>query len=141
MLKDCLDLLLSQGLLVLATTSQGVPHASLMAYVAAPDGREVLMATLPGTRKWANLAANPEVSLLVDDRSRAADIPGLRALTVAGTFVPAQGDAERDLLRRLAAAHPHLEAITSAPQARAIRVQVRTFQLQDGPLAGRVLRL
>lgn len=141
MLDDCLDLLLSQDLLVLATASQGVPHTSLMAYVAAPDGREVLMATLPGTRKWANLAANPEVSLLVDDRRAAAGIPSLRALTVAGTFVPAQGDEERALLRRLAAARPQLEAIASAPQARAIRVRVRTFQLQDGPLAGRVLRL
>jgi len=141
MLKDCLDLLLAQELLVLATASQGVPHTSLMAYLAAPDGREVLMTTLSGTRKWANLAANPEVSLLVDERRRAADAANLRALTVAGTFVPAQGEQERALLRRLAAARPLLGAIANAPQARIIRVRVRAFQLLDGPLAVRVLRL
>ena len=80
------DLLMSQQLAVLATHHDGQPYASLVAFVATADLKELLFATSRNTRKFANLTRDSRVSLLVDSRSnRDADIHEAVAVTVIGT--------------------------------------------------------
>lgn len=134
MLDHCLALLASQRTLVLATAGEDGPHTSLMAYLAAADGREIVMATRSGSRKWANLCAEPRVSLLVDDRSAGHSQESTTALTLTGTAQRPAADAEGAALERLVQAHPHLAPIVAAPDARAIVVRPASLLLLQGPV-------
>jgi len=136
MLETMKALLRSQDFCVLATASEEGPHCSLMGYIASEDGRTVYLVTRRGTRKYANLEARPDVSLLVDTRAGAAEAETVRALTVKGRFEPfGEGEeAARDAVReRFARAHPGLASILDAPDAALLRVRVVAFQLLDGP--------
>jgi nitroimidazol reductase NimA-like FMN-containing flavoprotein (pyridoxamine 5'-phosphate oxidase superfamily) len=53
---------------VLATQEGGQPYLSLMAFAATPDLTTIILATARGTRKHANLMAEPGVALLIDNR-------------------------------------------------------------------------
>ena len=75
-----------QPLAVLATDAGSRPYASLVAVTVTPDLRHLYFATLRATRKWANLAGNHHVSLLIDNRSnQVTDFSRAAAATVIGT--------------------------------------------------------
>lgn len=80
------ELFQNQQLAVLATReADGQPYTSLMAFAAIDDLRQILLVTSRSTRKYANLSAEPRVSLLIDSRShRSADIHEAVAATVLG---------------------------------------------------------
>ena len=124
------DLLTSQQLAVLATHHDGQPYASLVAFAATQDLKELLFATAQTTRKFANLTRDSRVSLLVDSRSnRDADIHEAVAVTVIGT---ADEVEEMDRGRYLAiylGKHPHLEEFVKAPSCALIRVRVASYNL------------
>jgi len=135
-LARALDLLRAGSHLVLATSGPQGPHASLMAYVLSADGREVALAMGADSRKWANLEAEPRVSLLVDDRvDRLARGAGaVSALTVSGRVLPpgdeaALARARAELLLR----HPGLAVFLAAPDGRVVRIRVLAVQLLAGP--------
>jgi nitroimidazol reductase NimA-like FMN-containing flavoprotein (pyridoxamine 5'-phosphate oxidase superfamily) len=78
-------LLDSQLLAVLSTIASGRPYSNLIAFAAAQHMREIIFATSRATRKFANLTAEPRVSLLIDDRSnRETDFGEAAAVTVLG---------------------------------------------------------
>jgi len=108
------------------------PHVSLMAYCAAPDASEFWLATLKNTRKYRNLLANPQVSLLIDDRTRCMAAPS-QALTVSAVleaFTDAQSleNARQKLLVR----HPNMLEFLSNADAVLLRLVVRRLQLLSG---------
>ena len=79
-----------QPLAVLATDAGNGPYASLVAVAVTPDLRQLFFTTLRATRKWANLAGNHHVSLLIDNRSnQVTDFS--RAAALAG-FTSHYGD-------------------------------------------------
>jgi len=127
--------LLKEGdMCVLATCSENRPHCSLMGYVTDEAGETVYMVTLKDSQKYRNVLDNPQVSLLVDTR---LEIPvvgrkGVKALTVNGSCHPMDAQAGRPILQRLAARHPHLQAITGSPNAAVLEVRVEGFLLLDG---------
>ena len=125
------DLFASQRLAVLATHDKGgQPYASLMAFVATDDLRQMLVATARSTRKYANLMADPRVALLVDSRSnRDSDVQRAVAVTVLGEASEV-GAAERDgLVRLYLAKHPHLEEFVVSPSCALMRVNVASYYL------------
>jgi nitroimidazol reductase NimA-like FMN-containing flavoprotein (pyridoxamine 5'-phosphate oxidase superfamily) len=63
------ELCLGQPLAVLATAAGSAPYARLVAIAVTPDLRELYFATPRATRKAANLAGNPQVAFLLDNRS------------------------------------------------------------------------
>jgi nitroimidazol reductase NimA-like FMN-containing flavoprotein (pyridoxamine 5'-phosphate oxidase superfamily) len=135
MLERMKELLKRKDLCVMATESEGIPHCSLMSYMASDDGREVWMLTLTGTKKYRNLLANPNVSLLVDTRedNRAPGRPRPMALTMNGRFRSSDSPKqEADLRRRLVERHPVLEELAKDPAARVLIVRILSFQLLDG---------
>jgi nitroimidazol reductase NimA-like FMN-containing flavoprotein (pyridoxamine 5'-phosphate oxidase superfamily) len=124
-----------QDICVLATTSEGKPHCSLMAYVPDESCREIYMVTHRNTRKYRNLCENPALSLLIDTRESRADRnrTEAKALTVSGIFEELE---ERERLRRirteLLGRHPHLDNFMSHHDAVILCIRVSSFLLLDG---------
>ena len=124
-----------KNLCVLATVSEGKPHCSLMSYVTDEEGREIYMTSHRRTKKFANLMANPSVSLLIDTREedRGSKRANVKALTVEGEFQKIDDLARKDLIReRLLRTHPHLIDFIHDPDAEIFSIKVKSFQLLDG---------
>ena len=103
------NLCASQKLAVVSTQSDGQPYASLVAFVASEDMRYILFATPKTTRKYANLMADPKVSLLIDNRSnQEKDIHRAMAVTVLGIAEPVGGDDDQ-FFQKYLSKHPYLE--------------------------------
>lgn len=129
-----LQMIRDQDTCVLATAGGGVPHASLMAYLAAEGGRRLYLITSAHTRKYRNILDNPRVSLLLDTRGAASRGGRVQALTVSGLCWPLEGAREQEQIKeQFMARHPHLQGIARDPVARVLAVEVETLQLLDGP--------
>jgi nitroimidazol reductase NimA-like FMN-containing flavoprotein (pyridoxamine 5'-phosphate oxidase superfamily) len=129
------ELFQAQQLAVLATREDdGQPYASLMAFAASGDLKQILLVTSRSTRKYANLSADPRVSLLIDSRSRGAsrphettDIHEAVAVTVLGEAEEVSGTERDHLLAYYLAKHPHLEGFARSPSCALLRVWVKSY--------------
>jgi hypothetical protein len=122
------DLLGSQRSAVLATQQGGQPYLSLMAFVATPDLKQLIVATERETKKYANLRAESRVALLIDNRSNVpADTEEAVAVTVLGRAADAPPGERASLLPLFLAKHPHLEDFVTSPTCALISVQVETY--------------
>ena len=120
-----------QPLAVLATDAgSGRPYASLVAVTVTPDLRQLFFATLRATRKWANLAGNRHVSLLIDNRSnQVTDFSRAAAATVIGTAEELSGSELEIGLEIFLGRHPHLAEFTASPSCALFRVQIASIYL------------
>jgi len=135
MLEKMKQLAREKDICVLATTSGGTPHCSLMAYVVDDDCREIYMATFKKTTKFRNLMENPDVSLLIDTREEHAGPlrPEAKAMTVDGTFQEIEDHTKKARIRaKLLEKHPHLGEFLAHPDAEVFCIKVRSFLLLDG---------
>jgi nitroimidazol reductase NimA-like FMN-containing flavoprotein (pyridoxamine 5'-phosphate oxidase superfamily) len=120
---------------VLATTREGKPHCSLMAYMTDEEGEWIYMVTHRDTTKYTNLLSNEQVSLLVDNRcdGMLADRSNLQALTVHGTFHAVEEEgAKKQILEQVRERHPHMRDFLDNPEAEIISVRVNAFLFLDG---------
>jgi len=121
---------------VLATSLDNRPHTSLMGFAPSEDCMTFFMATYRNTNKFANLQANPEVCLLVDNRATQPGSNRLEtmALTVHGRVEilhdPEQCRTVADLLRRNL---PHLRDFLAGEDIVLIAVRATNFLLLHGP--------
>ncbi|MDO3379782.1 pyridoxamine 5'-phosphate oxidase family protein [Geoalkalibacter halelectricus] len=124
------QLCLSQNLAVLATAMGADPYASLVAVALRPDLRQLYFATPRATRKCANLAENPQVALLMDNRTnQVSDFSRAAAATLIGAADELTG-AERDRgLALYLARHPHLAEFTASPSCAFFRVRIERIFL------------
>jgi len=124
------ELFASQGLAVLATQGAAGPHTSLVAFAATDDLRCLIFATERDTRKFANLAANPRVAVLVDDRSHCAtDLVEAAAITAAGPAREAHSEERKHLAGLLLRKHPALKPFLAAPGCALVVVAVEAYQV------------
>jgi len=124
------ELFASQQLAVLATDHDAHPYASLVAFASTPDLRELFFATTRATRKFANLKANPQVALLIDNRAnQVTDFSTAVAVTVLGSGAELTGPARSASAALYLAKHPHLAEFVAAPSCALVRVQVRSCYL------------
>lgn len=120
----------SQLFCVLATQEDGQPYSNLVAFVSTDDLREILFATMRGTRKHRNMAADPRVALLIDSRSnRGSDIRSAAAVTALGTVEEVVRKERRRLLELYRAKHPNLSHFVSLPDCALMRVRVDRYYL------------
>jgi nitroimidazol reductase NimA-like FMN-containing flavoprotein (pyridoxamine 5'-phosphate oxidase superfamily) len=120
----------SQPLAVLATHEEGQPYTNLVAFASSEDVRLLMFATTRSTRKYANLTANPKVSLLVDNRSnRPSDFRHAMAVTATGTTEEIDKEKETDLFLDYLKKHPHLKDFVTAPSCALLQVKVDTYYL------------
>jgi len=124
------NLLNTQYLAVLATQGEDGPYSNLVAFAAGNDLKYLIFATPRATRKFANLKANPRVSLLVDNRSnRETDFAEASAVTVLGSAAEAAGSERERYLSFYLQRHPHLQDFVTGPTCALIRVSVEKYIL------------
>lgn len=122
------QLFTGQKLAVLATQHEGQPYASLIAFAASGDLKELYFATPRATRKFAYLQADPKVALLIDSRSNQdEDIHRAIAATVLGTAAEVAAEEREKVVQRYLAKHPHLEEFAHSPSTAVVRVAVESY--------------
>ena len=127
-MKRLSALLSSQGFGVLSTEGGGSPYASLVAFAATGDFRELLFATPRGTRKYGNLKKNPRAALLVDDRSNtASDLEHAVAVTAVGAATELSGGAGEERLLVYLERHPRLEEFARDPTSALFTLKVEKY--------------
>jgi heme iron utilization protein len=119
-------LLTSQRLAVLATHSDGQPHASLVGFAVTDDLKHAVFATPRATRKFAN----DRVAMLVDSRShRASDFEQAGAVTVVGRARQVRRKKGSRFTRLFLEKHTSLEAFVMSPTCALMVVDVERYSL------------
>lgn len=123
-------LLANQNCAVLATSENGRPYTSLIAFAASDDLRRLLFVTARATRKFTNLRREPHVSLLLDNRKNCGeDFRDAMAVTVLGVAgeVPDAEQAER--MNLFLERHPLLQEFAASPSCALLEVKVQRYIL------------
>jgi len=142
MLEKMKALLKGNSLCILATCSENRPHCSLMTYVTDEQGEAIYAVTLKTSRKYRNIAQNPNVSLLVDSRLNDGIIGSIKALTVSGVCSLVRTETKKAaILTRIGQNHPHLRDLLLHPDAEVIAIAVESFLLLEGPTQANFVEL
>ncbi|MFQ3550139.1 MAG: pyridoxamine 5'-phosphate oxidase family protein [Armatimonadota bacterium] len=130
MKKELIELINSQKLAVLSTCSNEHPYVNLVAYSYSDDLCYFYFATTRATRKYNNLSQNPEVSLLIDNRSNSIkDFQDAKAVTIIG-LAEELNEEQKQLAKDLyLSSHPYLEDFFSSPSSALFKIKVRKFIL------------
>jgi nitroimidazol reductase NimA-like FMN-containing flavoprotein (pyridoxamine 5'-phosphate oxidase superfamily) len=127
------ELFAVQRFAVLATSQQDTPHACLMAVAATENLHHLIITTKRDTRKFAQIAANPNVAFLIDNRTNAADdVREAIAVTVRGRAEEMQGERRERLLHHYLARHPYMVAFATSPDCALLLVWVERYQVVIG---------
>ena len=127
LLRELFD---SQSLAVLATQSDGQPYTNLVAFAFSQDLHSLFFATAQSTRKFANLSAEPMVSMLVDNRTNnPSDFRWAKAVTVTGKAEKIDKEKENEITEVYLDKHPHLKDFIDSPSCALIRINVETYYL------------
>lgn len=124
-LKSLMD---TQSFAVLATHDHGQPYASLVAFAASDNLKQLFFVTGKATRKFKNLTADPRASMLIDNRANTPmDISRAMAATATGSVETASGetlDRQKELFLKK---HPHLKDFAASASTRLIRFDVTCY--------------
>jgi len=128
--KQLNELFRSQNLATLSTQNEGQPYASLVAFHADNDLKCLYFVTPKTTRKFANLAANKKVALLVNSSAnQAADFHQAISVTAVGEADEVLGEEKESILGQYLARHPHLEDFARAPTCALVQVSVESYYM------------
>jgi len=123
-------LLQGQALAVLATSHEGHPYCSLIAFVVSDDLRTILFGTSRNTRKFANITSDPRVSVLIDSRGNTdADFHQACAATAVGREVKLPEAEYRALRGKYLERHPHLRDFVASPTFELVALRIETYYL------------
>ncbi|NLV23956.1 MAG: pyridoxamine 5'-phosphate oxidase family protein [Deltaproteobacteria bacterium] len=115
---------------VLATDGGDGPYTSLVAFAAGRDLHRLFFLTSRSSRKFRNISLNPEVSLLIDNRSNLpADFAEATAVTAVGRALERRGNGRHAALKLFLARHPHLNSFASSPSCALMEVVVSRYVL------------
>lgn len=118
----------SQILAVLATSDAGHPYSSLVAFLVSEDLSYIIFATSRDTRKFASMALDPRVSLLMDNRTnRDVDFEKAIAITVLGTAREMSATERLMYEERFLERFPRLTDFVKAPDCALMMVRVSKY--------------
>jgi heme iron utilization protein len=111
---------------VLATSDEGRPYASLIAFALTPDRTTVIFATPKATRKYRNMMRQRFVSILIDNRSQTPeDLSHAEAVTLLGTARPVRtGSKKAEYSKIFSDRHPQLASFIGEPDTALVAVVV-----------------
>ena len=134
MLESLLKNLFQQQMLgVLATHDAAGPYVSLVAFAETEDFKRLVFISSRSTRKFTNITANNNVSMLVDNRSnQAVDFSKALAVTVIGHAVEVLGRRGSELLPLFIGKHPDLESFTLDPSFALMTILVDRYIVVRG---------
>ncbi|MCC4769358.1 pyridoxamine 5'-phosphate oxidase family protein [Methanosarcina sp. DH2] len=118
----------SQPLAVLATQNGTAPYLSLVAFASNERLTYILFSTTRATRKYSNLMANPEVSLLIDNRkNKIEDFRDAMAVTALGRVEPVE-DFELSIMKKIyLMKHPYLEDFLHSPTTAFLKIRIEKY--------------
>ena len=124
-------LLGEQRLAVLSTVhSNGHPYVTLVAFAWTPDLKCLAFATPRATRKFEHMQSNPQVALLVDNRTgRQEDFHEAMALTALGEARESSGNERGRLLDSYRERHSALADFVQSPSTALMVVDVERYIL------------
>ena len=98
-------------------------------FALSPDLKGLIFATPRATSKYKNIAQNPRVSVLIDNRSQAkGDIMLGEAITILGLARPVRrGKRWRELAEVLVAKNPALHDFINAPTTALIYIEASRY--------------
>jgi heme iron utilization protein len=126
-LKELFD---GQRFAVLATQYKGQPYGSLVAFAATENLGSILFPTKRGTRKFANLAEDGRVALVMDNRSNeASDLEAATAATAVGVAQECRGEERQRLEAYYLGKHPQMAGFLREADCALVRVEVERYVL------------
>jgi heme iron utilization protein len=122
------SLLSLQNLGVLATIGEKYPYTSLVGFAATKDLKTLVFATMTGTRKYANLKKNPNVTILINSgKNSAEDFKEAVSVTVLGTACDASLSGPDGLRSLYLSKFPFLEDFIKDPACALVKVNIDKF--------------
>ncbi len=120
--------LASQYLAVLASVDTGKPYSNLVAFAASEDLKTIVFVTSRNTRKYRNITANENISLLIDSRTnQPSDFSTAVALSIIGMAREAENQERERLLSLYLTRHPHLSQFANDPTQAVMRINVTDY--------------
>jgi nitroimidazol reductase NimA-like FMN-containing flavoprotein (pyridoxamine 5'-phosphate oxidase superfamily) len=120
----------TQRLAVLCTHKGDQPYASLVAFVASDDLRFIYFATPISTRKYQNLAANPQVSMLINSsENQESDFHRAMAVTINGRASVIDRNESREQRKKYLTKHSYLEDFVNSPTCALVEIKVKSYFL------------
>jgi len=130
--KAVQSLLQHQQLGVLSTVGNEMPYANLVAFVASDDDRYLYFVTPRATRKFANLSANANVALLVNNsNNHPDDFKQAAAVTAVGKATTVSAPTLAAVQERYLTKHPHLQDFVRSPDCEMICIRVMRYILVE----------
>jgi nitroimidazol reductase NimA-like FMN-containing flavoprotein (pyridoxamine 5'-phosphate oxidase superfamily) len=133
-IKNKIRLLLeSQAAGVLATEVDHQPYANLVAFSFSPDLKRIFFATPSDTTKYRNLTKNPNISLIIDNRSNSTrDFSRSAAVTMLGKARELAGEDKARWMEEHEARLPGLAAFLHSPSIALFQIEVERYIIVDG---------
>lgn len=118
----------SQPLAALATQNGKAPYVSLVAFASTEKLTYLLFSTTKATKKYSNLIANPEVSLLIDNRKNTVeDFQDAMAVTAQGRAELIE-DFELSIMEKIyLMKHPYLADFLHSPTTAFLKVRIEKY--------------
>lgn len=134
MMINARKMLQDNNLCVLATCNDNLPNSSLMQYIYDDMSMNIFMLTLSGSVKYDNIIANPQVSLLIDNRSNVKQVRlPIMALTVYGkATIVTDSQKQQALIDQLVDKNSNLTILARDVHCSVIQIKIEKMLLLDG---------
>lgn len=124
------ELLLHQQLAAVATQMPAGPYTSLVAFSVSDDLRKITFVTSRATKKFRNVSAHPNVSILIDSRTHSvADFSTGTAVTAIGKAIEITGSEAGATAQRFVEKHPYLGDFVQLPTTAILQVCVEKYYI------------
>ena len=128
--RRLVELFNSQNLAALSTHHDGQPYASLVAFVISYDLKYLYLITPKTTRKYTNLAANPQVSVMINSsENQESDFHRAMAVTIIGSAAEISGHQRPDIINSYVEKHPYLEDFAKSPTCAVVQIKIKSYFL------------
>ena len=126
------DMFATQKVAVLATSADGQPYGSLVAFAATEDLEELLFATARSTRKYGNLLSDPRVSLVIDNRGELrSGLSNALAVGAVGRAEELTGSEKEQKAEVFLSRHPYLAEFVGSHDIALFAVRVEYYVISS----------
>ena len=128
--KRLRELFDSQNLAVLSTHTGGQPYASLVAFVATENLKQIYFVTPKTTRKFANLSKDHRVALLINSSTnQSEDFHRAISVTAVGIAEEVTDQPRVKILEQYLTKHPYLTDFVNSPSCALVQVTPKSYYM------------
>jgi len=122
-------------LCVLCTEHEGNPYCSLMTFTLGKDNKTLYMVAIADSKKYKNIALNPNVSILMDNRQSLGKTSKneIISITFEGYYEAVDQEKSEEGKKILLEKHPDLYEIIQNPKCVLLSIRLKSYKLLMGP--------